>query len=888
MADLEDPLKDYNGLSLFPQTFSSLSLPNPPPPPSTHDPLCLHNFLNSLPVRNQDKLIKEAERILKNNEEVSNPKMAYTVVSEDNNSEVVAAENAVIYPRGQRPGLDRKRPRPRFALLPNIRQPNVNLEPTLDFDKLKDPEEFFSAFDRLENAKKEIAKQTGRAFTDFDHYNVFNVPRSQRPGIEGRSRTAKYKHLYPSMTCQELSEMDILSNSASQQEIGYTASEQTQPANVASQELEQADDASQRTKLADDASQKKKSADAAFEKMELTGSILKVENRVNKLLDDLLASEELAGDGAIGLLQERLHIKPLHIEKLNLPELQDIQRIDFKASGVNLPKSRNIFSDITHLMRGTRSKTPTKMKNAESTANFGSPTPPKSPLASLLLLKKRIFQSNPSNDPFSADDIDQSPTRNASHVENITKNSDPVGVEKMLDMSGNLNPQINEENDGAVGSMSSTKVAIEDFTSLFKKHADENLTSLGTDGEISPRETSPVLDNNNVGMDDEVINENLSEANAGLNLQTDRLDELEDMTADVLQETVTYAQPDQETDNFAVEALKSIQNKLVLCLYSRQQQRNSGNITSLSFSNLHLHPLVGFVHLMLMKSEEIEQSVNSTDGYALLFLVGQSNPAANAEHAAGRCPEIHDGAPEQPEGSALEQHNEGIQGPTVVSINKQRKAKLHPPKRLYKKAPSRRQSLAAAMVENQVMDGCPEYQDSAREQNQGTAEEQYNEKIQESSMISIDEQTREKSHPKKERKRKAFSTRQSLAGFGMSLDTGVRRSTRIKSRPLEYWKGERFLYGRIHESLATVIGIKYASPVKDNGSPVLKCLWTELDNADMYSTEFHVHSLIMTAFPSHLYALFHEIPHLGWMFRIWLSEEWFYPTHLVYSYSLQN
>eukprot|EP00257_Ricinus_communis_P015835 XP_015573827.1 centromere protein C [Ricinus communis] len=763
MADLEDPLKDYNGLSLFPQTFSSLSLPNPPPPPSTHDPLCLHNFLNSLPVRNQDKLIKEAERILKNNEEVSNPKMAYTVVSEDNNSEVVAAENAVIYPRGQRPGLDRKRPRPRFALLPNIRQPNVNLEPTLDFDKLKDPEEFFSAFDRLENAKKEIAKQTGRAFTDFDHYNVFNVPRSQRPGIEGRSRTAKYKHLYPSMTCQELSEMDILSNSASQQEIGYTASEQTQPANVASQELEQADDASQRTKLADDASQKKKSADAAFEKMELTGSILKVENRVNKLLDDLLASEELAGDGAIGLLQERLHIKPLHIEKLNLPELQDIQRIDFKASGVNLPKSRNIFSDITHLMRGTRSKTPTKMKNAESTANFGSPTPPKSPLASLLLLKKRIFQSNPSNDPFSADDIDQSPTRNASHVENITKNSDPVGVEKMLDMSGNLNPQINEENDGAVGSMSSTKVAIEDFTSLFKKHADENLTSLGTDGEISPRETSPVLDNNNVGMDDEVINENLSEANAGLNLQTDRLDELEDMTADVLQETVTYAQPDQETDNFAVEALKSIQNKL-----------------------------------------------------------GQSNPAANAEHAAGRCPEIHDGAPEQPEGSALEQHNEGIQGPTVVSINKQRKAKLHPPKRLYKKAPSRRQSLAAAMVENQVMDGCPEYQDSAREQNQGTAEEQYNEKIQESSMISIDEQTREKSHPKKERKRKAFSTRQSLAGFGMSLDTGVRRSTRIKSRPLEYWKGERFLYGRIHESLATVIGIKYASPVKDNGSPVLK------------------------------------------------------------------
>lgn len=35
---------------------------------------------------------------------------------------------------------------------------------------------------------------------------------------------------------------------------------------------------------------------------------------------------------------------------------------------------------------------------------------------------------------------------------------------------------------------------------------------------------------------------------------------------------------------------------------------------------------------------------------------------------------------------------------------------------------------------------------------------------------------------------------------GTSWESGVRRSTRIRSRPLEYWKGERFLYGRVHES----------------------------------------------------------------------------------------
>ena len=36
--------------------------------------------------------------------------------------------------------------------------------------------------------------------------------------------------------------------------------------------------------------------------------------------------------------------------------------------------------------------------------------------------------------------------------------------------------------------------------------------------------------------------------------------------------------------------------------------------------------------------------------------------------------------------------------------------------------------------------------------------------------------------------------------FGTSWESGTRRSTRIKSRPLEYWRGERFLYGRVNNS----------------------------------------------------------------------------------------
>lgn len=38
------------------------------------------------------------------------------------------------------------------------------------------------------------------------------------------------------------------------------------------------------------------------------------------------------------------------------------------------------------------------------------------------------------------------------------------------------------------------------------------------------------------------------------------------------------------------------------------------------------------------------------------------------------------------------------------------------------------------------------------------------------------------------------------AESGTLFENGVRRSKRIRMRPLEYWKGERFLYGRLDES----------------------------------------------------------------------------------------
>ena len=156
------------------------------------------------------------------------------------------------------------------------------------------------------------------------------------------------------------------------------------------------------------------------------------ENKVNELLDHLLSSN-YDGDEAVSLLQERLQIKPIDLEKICLPDLQDIRRIDLKASRENLAKRRNSVSD---LMKWISKRTPNRQAES-SVHHLTSPTPSRSPLASISLLKKQMLQSDVLNDPFSTDDIDRSPVRNASPMENISKQSDQVDAEKELSVSHN-------------------------------------------------------------------------------------------------------------------------------------------------------------------------------------------------------------------------------------------------------------------------------------------------------------------------------------------------------------------------------------------------------------------------------------------------------------------
>ncbi|XP_061980092.1 centromere protein C-like [Populus nigra] len=690
MTELEDPLQGYSGLSLFRRTLGSL----PKPPHDPDDLLSAHNLLKSLPVKNPDKLIEQARSILDATPEATNADLPNGVMPEDK-SEVVAQKDAES-PRARRPGLGRKRAR--FSLFPNASQPTVNLEPTLDIDSLKDPEQFFLAFERLEDAKREMAKQTGRVSIGSNQSRASMAPRHRRPGMPGRSRTAKYQHLYPTMSSQETFMEKILS-----------------PANPGSQ---------QETFSPDVASELSESTNLAPEESGLAGSMAKAEKRVDKLLDELLSRdyEELDGDGAFTLLRDCLQVKSLDLEKLSLPELLNVQKTSLNALGGNLPKPRIVLSDIHNLPR--RTITPMRQQIAEnSSCSFGSPTPPKSPLALLALLRKRILQSNPPTDPFSVFDVDQSP-----------------------EINGNTRP---------------AHVAIGDSGTQIDKSLNDNLTSPVSGSDGCPSRSSAEVENRDVGADNVIKDENSSQLGGDMDIQTKGPNAVEDMVEDMQHITV---------DKSLNDNLISLGPSSDVCCSKSSAEVESGNPgVDNGVIDDNLSQLGGDADIQTNRPNELEDMVEDIQQKALDST--------------------------QPDDTTMEFLNN---------------------------AQDQFEQLSPAVVEDHAMDGCPETQGSGLEQTKDNCPEHQDETVEEPPVASLNKQAKAKSHTAKGRKNGSLSKRHSLAASGTSWETGLRRSTRIRSRPLEYWKGERFLYGRIHGSLATVIGIKYESPGNDKGKRALK------------------------------------------------------------------
>ncbi|KAM6602172.1 hypothetical protein CsatA_021781 [Cannabis sativa] len=719
-SDLVDPLQEYSGFALFSHNFDFL--------PESSEPYdfdrelqVIHNNLNSAALRSPHKLRDQAKVIVDGTSKSLNSKVAM----DSNNIVPGMAEGN---PRERRPALGRKRAR--FSLKPNSSQPAKSLEqPKLDLKNLKDPEEFFMAYERHENAKKEIRKQMGSTQSDSDEENPSKIGRSRRPGMLRRS--VKYKHLYSS----EISETN---KNVMPSQVTFDSSVCSPNHHI---------------------SEPESANNFMSEETELTGSKQNEEGN-DRILDQLLYcnSEELDGNRTINFLQEHLQIKPIELGKLRLPDFQDIPKVDLKSSrGGKLPKRSHVLSNIDNMLKGLSSKRPMQLRQgAESPLHHvASPTPSKSPLASLSVLKQRLSHPNSLKDPFSSHDIDDSPSPNPPTIER-NKNTAQSGMKSPLfERDENLedsNPGSPEASIRVFNSTTPDKFRNDDRSEL------DGVIDVG----LSASQV-PVDDN----ILDSFINEDGDAQASGANV-------------------------DENMQAVTQSGMKSH-------LFEGNENVEDSNIGSPNAARSKLDGVTD----VGSSASQVTMNDNITDCYLDNSAMNGNLCGLDADRDA------------QASGADVGDEVEDLQQETVVSTN----SGLH----LGESIPDNLNGIQSHLDEQRPAsaDGRSTDMHSGVPDN---GSEQHTEMVEETSKIPLAKKRKEKSDLQNVKKRREISVtgRKSLAGAGTKWESGLRRSTRIRCRPLEFWKGERLLYGRVHKSLPTVIGLKYSSPDKGNGKLALK------------------------------------------------------------------
>ncbi|KAL9268557.1 Centromere protein C-like protein, partial [Drosera capensis] len=357
----------------FPRTFgsSSLVVNN-----SDDDVDAIHFHLKALELRNPEKLLDQAKRVI---DSVTASTGITTTDGDDavskiykDKSEVVAAKGAEN-PRRRRPGLGRRRAQ--FSLLSNASECAENIKPSQNIDISEDPDEYFARLDRLEKAERELQRQRGIALMDLDQNAPLVNARRRGPSLLGR--TVTYKHRFPTDWIDN-------ENSSLPSEEALVQDVSKSPSDIMAPETADQDNSSQ----------------AAT-----------VEDQVSKVLDELLSrnEDELHEDFIMNLVQERFNMKPISLSKISLPDLPDVRR--------SLPESCRNASQLMlqapsheHDLVIAR-KSVDRNPEIDSAFSRSSPTARKSPLASMSSLKRRMSKFDPRKDSLSAFDVDPSHVR---------------------------------------------------------------------------------------------------------------------------------------------------------------------------------------------------------------------------------------------------------------------------------------------------------------------------------------------------------------------------------------------------------------------------------------------------------------------------------------------
>ncbi|TKY48132.1 hypothetical protein E2542_SST25546 [Spatholobus suberectus] len=792
---LVDPLANYWGLSLFP----SPSLPPSKPYNTDQDLHTIHTHLRSMALRSPAKLVQQAKSIVDGNPELFNSEISNDPTSQKTND----AEEDGEFRRQQRPGLGLKRPR--FSIKSTKKPSLESLLPKLDLDSLKDPAEFFLAHERLENAKREIQKQLGGASFESDQDNVSTRPRQRRPGLLGNNQLPiRYRHRYPRETSD-----DVL---FSQETLG-------------SQSL---DPVAENTD--------KGGACMTSSQNEVMGSSATEENKLDELLAGLLScdSEDLEGDEAITLLQERLQIKPVALEKFSVPDFPDNQVIDLKLLQGNKSKPRKALSDIDNLLRGINNKTPLRKTVQCPVQQLASPTPPRSPFASLSSLQKHISRLRQSVDPFSADELGHLSSKNYSPA-HMTK------LEPNLVGSGKPSNELDAHMIEDVITFGKTSTVLDtDRNCTNSSEIPKEDNSGKSSNKLNVPSIEVIIAVGGTSLDEDTVRNcsstfqksivgNSREPRFGVNIDSN--EPHVDMDVDVggsgIGERVMDDTKDRSNieahmieDDIAVGKTSTVLDTDINCTNTSEipKEDNSGK-SSNKLNALSIEDIIAVGGTSL--AEDTARNCTTTSQKSIVDNSRvprfDANIDSNEPHVdmhmdvGGRC--MGERVMDDTEDRSNIEANESCQSEDKAENMQTFTASI----------PTDDTNLN---VVNPLADQSNPagYQANAMDKRARRSDDDPEHCLQEmtdGSMVPVNGQKRVQLRLQKLSKDKRHAKRQSLAASGTSWTTGLRRSTRIRTRPLEYWKGERPIYGRVHESLATVIGVKCLSPGSD-GKPTMK------------------------------------------------------------------
>ncbi|XP_020277334.1 uncharacterized protein LOC109851554 isoform X3 [Asparagus officinalis] len=683
------------------------------------------DLLRSLVGKGSAQLVQQAQTITK----------SYTNIHSLHSEDASFTANHRDHSPERRPALGRKRAKFSLKPVPSNSVPNIDFSCSLDH--IHDPEEYFSAFEQLENAEKELKKLRGAFCTEPVEPNKSTTVRKHRPGLLGR--TASYKHhssadadTTETFTGSQEEHLDRRIPSTSNTSVG------TGPSSLF------------HGKLVNEcgSSKAKKTNGRLQDAIDTEGSVADTNSNIlEKLLSSFEDFDEAEGKN---FLRESLQMKLIDAGKFCLPELGNIQlgqsdvlktkatRADFKSSQISSPA----LKAISAFQRRVSLKDPLKDICSELPSD-GAPS-----TRDYTLLKSHGRKSplpvDTGNHDVSGFSFDDASSPMAERGTGLGFEDDHSPVLEADKLTGNN-------------------------ITLQEKHEDHSRPS---------PEKSMNSDSNGVINDKGTIYDGLDGG-----LQEGNYIQLDPIIID---------QADAGVDGLITSCSDQASRKEILDHPSQLLGENT-DFDSNAGDN----------------ERSCAFDVNAQDDDMQQDYLSMNQPSAGVGVLPSIC--VNQSTTESL-ASPPSRKLDGISNINVENV-------------CYELDTSQSKFQIDSMVHDKVLDA-----GTSREitcsleatvstnqhlQNRHSSRAETNEEHPPASGLPINKVMKTKAPTNTRRKKKLISRKHSLAGAGTVWENGRRKSSRRRFRPLEHWRGERLLYGRIHESLSTVIGIKYASPGKD-------------------------------------------------------------------------